>query len=403
MDRGSNPFAPGAGNQPPELSGRGFVLAEAAVTLDRMRRRFHDRSQMLIGLRGVGKTVMLNRIDTMARERGFHSIILEAPENKTIAEILIPEVRRLLLQLDLLAGAKDKAKRALGALRAFASVFKVQIGDIGVGVTSPPGVADSGDLARDLTDLLVLVGEAAAEKNTLVSILIDEMQYLGEIDLGHLIAAFHRISQVNLPIVLFGAGLPQLAGLMGNAKSYTERLFAFKEIGALAREDAIKALEEPVERAGVRFTAGALEEILRATAGYPYFLQEWGKHAWIKAAKSPIGEDDAVAAGPEAIRELDQSFFRVRFDRLTPTERDYVRAMAELGPQPHRSGDIALIMKRPVEQVAPIRASVIKKGMVYAPAHGDTAFTVPMFDDYMKRAIPTFTPRPPRSRKNATD
>ena len=183
------------------------------------------------------------------------------------------------------------------------------------------------------------------------------MQYLGETDLGHLIAAFHRISQVNLPIVLFGAGLPQLAGLMGNAKSYTERLFAFKEIGALAREDAIKALEDPVERAGVRFTAGALEEILRATAGYPYFLQEWGKHAWIKAAKSPIEEDDAVAAGPEAIRELDQSFFRVRFDRLTPTERDYVRAMAELGPQAHRSGDIALIMKRPVEQVAPIRAS----------------------------------------------
>ena len=399
MDPAINPFAPGAGNQPPELTGRGVVLAETAVILERLRRRYSDRSQILIGLRGVGKTVLLNRIDKMARDKGFHSAILEAPENRNLAEILAPELRRLLLQLDMLEGAKDTAKKALGALRAFASVFKISIGDVGVGISSTPGMADSGDFGRDLTDLMTMVGEAAADKGTLVAILIDEMQYLRENDLAGLIAALHRVSQRNLPLIVFGAGLPQLVGLMGNAKSYAERLFVFKEIGPLKREDAIKALEDPAERVGVHFLPEALDEILNATAGYPYFLQEWGKHTWIKAGTTPITRDDALAATPEAIREMDQSFFRVRFDRLTPTEREYLRAMAELGPEPHRSGDIAAIMQRPVEQVAPIRSKVILKGMAYAPAHGDTAFTVPMFDEYMKRAIPVFTPRPPRPRK----
>ena len=399
MNPAINPFAPGAGNQPPELTGRGAVLAEAEIVLERLRRRLVDRSQILVGLRGVGKTVLLNRIDKMARDRGFYSAILEAPENRGLADILAPELRKLLLQLDMLEGAKDTAKRALGALRAFASAFKISIGDVGVGIASAPGLADSGDLGRDLTDLMVLVGEAAADKGTLVCILIDEMQYLGEHDLASLIAALHRVSQRNLPVVVFGAGLPQLVGSMGNAKSYAERLFVFKEIGPLLRDDAIKALEEPVERVGVRFEPGALDEILAATEGYPYFLQEWGKHTWIKAQTSPISVADAIEAKPEAIRELDQSFFRVRFDRLTPSEREYLRAMAELGPQAHRSGDIAAMMERPVEQVAPIRAKVILKGMAYAPAHGDTAFTVPMFDEYMKRAIPVFVPRPPRSRK----
>jgi hypothetical protein len=399
MDRAANPFAPGAGNQPPELTGRTLVLEETKITLKRLQRRMPDRSQILIGLRGVGKTVLLNRIDKIARDYGFYSALLEAPEGKRLAEILAPEMRRLLLQLDTLEGAKEKVKRGLGALRAFASAFQVTIGDVGFGISAPAGIADSGNFSRDLTDMLVVLGEAAVDKNSLVAILIDELQYVSEDDLGSLIAALHRVSQLNLPLVLFGVGLPQLAGLLGEAKSYAERLFVVSEIGPLKREDAIKALEDPVERVGVRFTPDALEEVLRATAGYPYFLQEWGKHAWIKAQTSPIGADDVIAATPDAIQELDKSFFRIRFDRLTPTERDYLRAMAELGPQPHRSGDIALAMGRPVEQVAPIRAKVIIKGMAYAPAHGDTAFTVPMFDEYMRRVIPIFSPRPPRSRK----
>ncbi len=399
MDMATNPFAPGAGNQPPELTGRDSVLENTRVTLERLKNRRPDRSQMLIGLRGVGKTVLLNRVDSMAREAGFLTAIVEAPEGRTLAEILAPELRRILLQLDLVAGAKDKIQKALGGLRAFASMFKVEIGDVGVGIATSPGLVDSGSLDRDLTDLLVLVGDAAAEKNRAVAILIDELQYVKEAELGALIAGLHRVAQLNLPLVLFGAGLPQLAGLTGNAKSYAERLFLFREIGALDRADAIRAIKGPVETAGKRITDAAVHEIIRATGGYPYFLQEWGKHAWHCARNSPIAFAAAQAAAAPATAELDRSFFRVRFDRLTPLEKDYLRAMAELGPAAHRSGDIAGIMGRPVEQVAPVRAKVIAKGMVYAPGHGDTAFTVPMFDQYMKRVMPAFAPRAARAKR----
>ncbi len=397
MDPARNPFAPGAGTQPPELTGRDQVLADVRVTLQRIRERRSDRSKLLVGLRGVGKTVLLNRIDAAAREWGFHSVMLEAPEDKPLADLLVPAVRRILLQLDRAAGAKDKLRSALGALRSFAAVFKVKIGDIGVGIIAPSGVADSGDLGSDIKDLLVLTGEAAVERSSAVALLIDELQYVKAIELGALIAALHRVAQLNLPLVLFGAGLPQLAGLTGQAKSYAERLFVFEDIGALGADDAKGALSEPVRRAGALFTDAALDEIVRATEGYPYFLQEWGKHAWMQAARSPIGIADAKAAGPAAIADLDRSFFLVRLERLTPGEKNYLRAMAEIGPGSHRSGDVAAILRRPVEQVAPIRAKVISKGMVYAPSHGDTAFTVPMFDDFMRRTIPQFTPRPARS------
>lgn len=399
MDLARNPFAPGAGTQPPELTGRAAVLEMALVTLQRIKARRTDRSCLLIGLRGVGKTVLLNRIEGLARENGYQSVMLEAPEERRLAELLAPAMRRLLLQLDLMEGAKEKIRKALGALRGFASAFQVTIGDVGVGITAAPGVADSGNLDSDVTDLLVSVGEAAAERNTAVAILIDELQYVQENELGALIAGLHRVSQLNLPLVLFGAGLPQLAGLTGNAKSYAERLFVFQEIGPLSAIDAKAALLEPVQREGITFEEEALNEIVISTEGYPYFLQEWGKHAWIKASGSSITVNDARAASESAIRDLDNSFFRVRSDRLTPSERDYLRAMAELGNGPHRSGDIASRLQRPVEQVAPIRAKIIAKGMAYAPAHGDTAFTVPMFADYMRRIIPEFAPKSPRPRR----
>lgn len=397
MERGSNPFSPGAGSQPPELTGRDAILDNARVILTRLKNQHPDRSQMLIGLRGVGKTVLLNRVDGLARSLGCYSAMIEAPENKRLAELLAPELRRLLLQMDLLQGAKEKLWRALAGVRNFAKAFNVHIGDVGVGITLAAGIADTGDIDRDLTELLVLVGEAAAERSTVVALMIDELQYVQQAELGAFIAGLHRVSQLNLPLVLFGAGLPQLVALAGNAKSYAKRLL-FDEVGPLERRDAIRALEEPVEKVGAKFTPDALDEIVRATNGYPYFIQEWGKHAWIAASTPLISREDAIAAGKPAVAELDRSFFRVRFDRLTPTERDYLRAMAELGPMAHRSGDIAALLGRPVEQVAPVRARVITKGMAYAPAHGDTAFTVPMFDQFMKRAMPVFQPRPPRRR-----
>lgn len=399
MNRASNPFSPGAGTQPPELTGRAAILDRAQITLARVRAGRNDRSSLLIGLRGVGKTVLLNRIQTMAEANGYHCAMLEAPEERRLAELLAPALRRILLRLDIGEGAKNKLHEALAALRAFAATFEVRIGDIGVGIAQQRGLADSGTLDHDVTDLLSAVGAAAAERGTAVALLIDELQYVAELELAALLTGLHRVGQQNLPLVIFGAGLPQLVGLTGKAKSYAERLFDFQSIGPLGNDDAQAAVREPVEREGAAINGDALAEIVRATEGYPYFLQEWGSHAWNGASQSPITIGDVRHATIEAITALDRGFFRVRFDRLTPGEREYLRAMAELGRGPYRSGDIAAQLGRQVEQVAPTRANIIAKGMAYAPAHGDTAFTVPMFDEYMKRVMPEFAPHTLKRRR----
>ena len=343
--------------------------------------------------------MLLNRIQAAAEAEGYLPVSLEAPEERKLAELLVPPLRNLLLRLDRAQGRKDKLRRALSALASFAARFKVTIGDIGVGLSEGVGVADSGILENDVVELLVTVGEAAVERQSAVAVLIDELQYVKEPELGVLLAGLHRIGQLNLPVVMFGAGLPQLVGLTGRAKSYAERLFKFQEIGPLNSSDARAAVREPIEREGASITSQALEEIVTATEGYPYFLQEWGSHAWNHAADSPVQLTDVTASRNAVIAALDQGFFRVRFDRLTPAERDYLRAMAELGGSgPYRSGDVAVALGRQPEQVAPVRAKIIQKGMAFAPSHGDIAFTVPMFDSYMRRVIPQFSPRPPRKR-----
>jgi hypothetical protein len=392
MDAGKNPFAPGAGTQPPELAGRSENLTRAGVILDRIKAGRSERSSLLIGLRGVGKTVLLNQMQRMADERGFQTLLIEAPEDRSLAELLVPPLRQILLRIDLVQGTKEKLRKARITLQSFASTFKVSIGDIGVEVSSPSGMADSGVLERDVTDLLVSVGDAAAESKSAVAIFIDELQYVAVEELGALFAGIHRVGQLNLPLVVFGAGLPQLAGLSGEAKSYAERLFAFQNIGPLKDADAKNALREPIEREGASIEDGALDDLVKATEGYPYFLQEWGLHTWNQALHNRITKIDVSDAGRTAIAALDESFFRVRFDRLTKGEKEYLRAMAELGKGPHRSGDIAEKLGRPVQQVAPTRANIISKGMIYAPGHGDTAFTVPKFDEYMRRVMPDFMP-----------
>lgn len=402
MDAALNPFAPGAGTQPPELTGRTENLEHARVALERIKNGRLSRSSLLIGLRGVGKTVLLNRIQKMATDSGYYSVLIESPDDTSLAELLAPYLRQILLQIDLVQGAKDKMRKALAALRAFASTFKVQIGDIGVGVTAASGTADSGTFEKDLTDLLVSIGEAAQESSSAVAIFIDELQYVDHKELGALIAGIHRIGQMNLPFVLFGAGLPQLAGLTGKAKTYAERLFEFQEIGPLKDADARAAIREPIERAGAFINEDALTELIVSTQGYPYFLQEWGLHAWNHATTTRITIEDVREAEKAAIIALDQSFFRVRFDRLTKGEKEYLRAMADLGSGPHRSGDIANRLKRSVDSVAPTRANAIAKGMIYSPSYGDNAFTVPKFDEYMRRVMPIFSPHAPtkKIRKN---
>lgn len=390
MDPRTNPYAPGAGTPPPELAGRDDILERAAIALDRIRAHRAARSVILHGLRGVGKTVLLNRIRLDAEARGIATVRIEAPEERSLPALLAPALRSALLRLRRLEATKAGLHKAMRALAGFASALKVKYQDIefGLDFEKEEGLADSGDLDTDLADLMTSIGEAAAERGTAVVLFIDELQYVPEEQLASLIMALHGANQAQLPITMVAAGLPQLIGQTGRAKSYAERLFEFIKIDRLDETAAIAAIRVPAEKEDVTYDDAAVTEILNQTLGYPYFLQEWGKHSWNVALTSPIGLSDAEQATQEALAELDESFFRVRFDRLTPAEKRYMRAMAELGAGPHRSGDIAEMIGRKVTNVAPIRNALIAKGMIFSPAHGDTAFTVPLFDGFMKRIMP---------------
>jgi hypothetical protein len=345
---------------------------------------------LLTGLRGVGKTVLLNEINRIAIAGGYRTIQLESPEDSTLVEMLAPQLRTLLFELDRMAGAGAKARRALGVLKSFISAFKVRYGGVELALEFEPevGTADSGDLESDLIQLFMAVADAAEERGCGVALLIDEMQYLKEAELRAVIMAMHRLQQERKQFILVGAGLPSLLGLSGRARSYAERLFNFPVIGALSRAEGNHAIREPVRNAGAEIDDSALEEIHRLTQGYPYFLQEWGYHSWNRAAQSPISMTDVTEATVTVIRRLDEGFFRVRFDRLTPSEKRYLRAMAEMGPGPHRTGDIATALHLNVRSLGPTRAILISKGMIFSPEYGKLAFTVPLFDDFMKRVMP---------------
>ena len=390
MNPVTNPFAPGAGSPPPELAGRDELREAVRVAVERTRAGRSARSVLMVGLRGVGKTVLLDRMRDDAEASGVHTIRIEAPEDRSLPALLAPQLRVALLRLSKTAQAKDLAIRGLRALAGFAQGLKVAYGDIEVGLDYAPeaGLADNGDLEHDLQALLESAGAAAKAASTALVIFIDELQYVPEVQLAALITAMHRCAQRQVPVLLVGAGLPQLRGRMGNAKSYAERLFEFPEIGPLSTEAATKAITKPIEAEGAKITAGAVQKILADTRCYPYFLQEWGQRSWEAAHASPIETHDVEQATATAVAALDESFFRVRFDRLTPQEKRYLRAMAELGPGPHRSGAIADCLKREVSSLGPVRSSLIVKGMIWSPSHGDTAFTVPMFDEFMKRIMP---------------
>lgn len=398
MDRAKNPFSPGAGSPPPAFAGRSILLGDAMVALERVKNGRAEKSMILVGLRGVGKTVLLGEIQRVAEAQGYRVIFIEAHESrqkKTLPTLLIPHLRRILFDLDRGEKVSEKARKALRVFKSFISALKIKAGDLefSIDIDAETGEADSGDLEVDLAALFVAIGEAAKDRNTAVAIIIDELQYVDEKELSAMIMAIHRVSQKSLPLILIGAGLPQLIGKAGNSKSYAERLFSYPEVGALTKEDSTIALQTPVEELGVRFSSKALDEIYHMTKGYPYFLQEWGYHAWNSAASgsSIITAEDAKKASKLSIANLDKNFFRVRFDRLTPSEKKYVRALAELGRKPQRSGDIATKLGKAVEQVAPLRAQLINKGMIYSPAHGDIAFTVPLFEEFLIREMPIFS------------
>jgi hypothetical protein len=390
-----NPFAPGAGSPPPELAGRQELLGHARIVLERVRAGRPEKSFIAVGLRGVGKTVLLVRVRDIAEELGFRTCLIEAHEQKPLPALLVPQLRRLLLDLDRLGALSEQVKRGLRVFRSFVSGLKLRHGEVEVVLDLDPerGTADSGDLEADLPEMFSALGKAAASRGAAVALLVDELQYLTETEMSALIMALHRTAQEGLPVLMAAAGLPQVVGLTGRSKSYAERLFDFPELGALPPPEARRALVEPARAEGVAFTEAALAALLAVTEGYPFFLQEWGYAVWNAAARSPIEAGEVHAATAEAIRKLDRSFFRVRFDRLTPREKDYLRAMAELGPSAHRSGDIAEMLGMRVQSAGPLRSGLIRKGMIYSPAHGDTAFTVPLFDQFMKRTMPDWRPR----------
>lgn len=400
MDPRRNPFVPGAGVRPPEFAGREALIEQASIAFDRVNRGLYANSMILLGLRGVGKTVLLNHLHDDAKTKGFETLRVEVPDGSggNIARLLVPGLSAVLRRLDRAVAAEEKLRVAGAVLRNFAAAFRIEHEGFAFGVSPSSVDAGSGSLEEDLPDLMRAVCEAAAARHKSIAIFIDEVQYLTGPELSAMARALHEAAQSGARLILIGAGLPQIAALVGEAKSYAERLLLFPEVGPLDPDAAKDAIREPAIRQGAAFSDAALDRIVEETHGYAYFLQAWGKFAWEEAQASPVTTTDLDLAGPAIQAYLDANFFRVRFDRCTQSEQRYLRAMAELGPGPHRTGDIAQTLGVASSQVAPVRRSLIESGMIYSQRHGETAFTVPLFDQFMKRAIPALAPHVPKKR-----
>ena len=381
-----NPYTPNAGARPPALVGRDEELEAFHVLLARLLKGHTEQSMLVTGLRGVGKTVLLTKFEEMAREAGWITVEAEITKNSDFGGRMANLARRALLQVAPKARWKGRATRAAAVLRSF-QLTAGSDGSVTAGFEVDPaeGLADSGRLDEDMTDLFVALGEAAEEHGVGVVFLIDEVQYLDLVEFEALIAAIHKTVQRQLPITLVGAGLPQLPRLAGEAKSYAERLFRFPRIGRLSERSAGQALAEPAARLGVAFEEDALAAVVAYTEGYPYFLQEYGSMLWGSMNESPVTTDDVAAAQAAIEAKLDGGFFRVRIERTSELEQRYLRAMAELGSEPQRTKDVAALLDRTSEQLGPIRSRLIEKGLLYTPGRGLAAFTVPQFDRFMRR------------------
>lgn len=386
MDALRNPFSPGAGSRPPELAGREEIVEQADIALKRVIIGRSAQSQIFLGLRGTGKTVLLNEVMELAEAAGYITSFIEAPENKSLTELLYPSMRQALRKLSGIEGAKQLATFGLKALRGFASVFKISAGAVEIGVEPEPGVADSGNLEIDLSEMFEAIGRAAKAAKRGWVLFIDEVQYLEEDEWAAIIVAVHRMSQRNLPVMVFAGGLPQIAKLSGDAKSYSERLFIYPQVGPLDEAAANDAIKKPLDDEGAGIEPLALSQIIARTGGYPFFLQEWGHHAWNAAEESPISLADVDHANERALARLDEGFFRVRLDRLTKAEVEYVKAMAALGVGPYKVNDVASELGKQPKSLGPRRASIIRKGMIYSPSYGEIAFTVPLFEDFLQRS-----------------
>jgi hypothetical protein len=390
MDPRKNPYAPGAGTKPPALVGRDKQIESFDILLQRLENGYVEQSMIITGLRGVGKTVLLDVFREKAEARDWATVEWEVEKNAPFAPRMAAQVRRALLQIAPKAKWTDRALRAAAVLKSFTVTFSTDGAmTAGLDVEALAGVGDSGALSEDLTDLFVAIGEAAQDQGVGVVFLIDEIQFLRPAELEALIVALHKCTRRSLPITLVGAGLPQIPRLAGEAKSYSERLFRFPQIGGLdVASDARDALILPARVLDIEFDPEAVDFMVEYTQGYPYFLQEYGRIVWDETSVSPVTLDDVRSILPLVEAGLDESFFRVRAERTTELELKYLYAMAELGPQPQRASDVAGRIFRTVEQAGPIRSRLIDKGLLYTPGHGYAAFTVPQFDRYMLRCHP---------------
>lgn len=384
MELAKNPYRPGAGTKPLVLAGRDAEIQKASTLLEAVSAGAPQRSLMLYGLRGVGKTVLLNHVEELATNYGYHVEHLEMSEGDDFRRVIAKTANKTLRAISTFENIKDKAKKAFGILKAF-SIAIPNGPELRIDVDALIGTADTGDLDSDIVDLILAVGEASAEAGKPVCFLIDEVQYLSEKAMSGLISATHRVGQKNLPVVFVCAGLPQIAALTGDARSYAERLFEFIPIGSLKPTEAERALVEPATAAGASYAPEAKKTILAETEGYPYFIQEFGKNAWNIASGPEITGDDANSAKTLTLENLDQSFFKVRIDRATNAEREFMKAMAHHGKGPYKMADVAARKGVEVNSLGPVRATLISKGFVYSPAHGQIDFTVPQFDVFIRR------------------
>ncbi|QII08425.1 ATP-binding protein [Rhodococcoides fascians A25f] len=396
MDRRRNPYTPNAGAPPRYLAGREVELDDFRTLLYRLRRGYSEQSLIVTGLRGVGKTVLLGRYREIAEDEGWVAVEAEVSKSTAFGPQIASLARRALLQTSPKAKWNDRIHRSAAVLKSFSLSIQPD-GSLNIGLDVDPaaGQADTGNLNDDLADVFEAVGLAARESDIGVVFLFDEIQFLSKGELEALIGAVHRTVQRELPITFAGAGLPQLPGLAGDAKSYAERLFRFPSIGELPGPEAIAALTEPAKLEGVEYDVGAIDKILHYTEGYPYFIQEFGRAVWNLAEGPRITEADAVAAADLVDDELDDSFFRTRVQRCTKEELRYMRAMAELGPKEQKAVDVALLLQNQSEQVSPLRSRLINKGLLYTPNYGYAKFTVPQFDRFMRRYMPEIDGQPP--------
>ncbi|RWZ51052.1 ATP-binding protein [Labedella phragmitis] len=405
MESIDNPYTPNAGASPEVLVGRQDQTSAFDTLLRRLSRGRSEQSMIVTGLRGVGKTVLLNEFVDIASRANWEIVEFEANkhDDRHFRQTMFSQLKAALLRLSPRDRWSDRGRRAAEVLSAFAvSVDRQGTWSMSWDIPPAEGYADHGDLGMDLTDVLVAIGEAAREQERGLVLLIDEVQFLRASQLEALIQAIHKTVQRKLPVTFVGAGLPQIAELAGDAKSYAERLFTFPRIDSLDGDEARQALTEPALAEGAVFDDDAVDLAIEITKGYPYFIQELGYQVWTVATAHRIHREDVVSAREAYDVKLDSSFFRVRLDRATPLQTAYMRAMAELGPEAQKASEVARLMGRDSTQIGPTRAELIEMGLLYTPEHGYAAFTVPDFDTFMLRAVPVLDVPPLRPRRLRT-